>query len=154
MTVAIHAAPDTTRLTVTSTLQQLVSALHALALDAKQAHWNMTGPAFLVLHALTDEIAADTWTWADRIAERVVALGVAVDTQPRTVAGVADQFPTGRITDQEAVADLIGRIGRVAETARGALGKLEQADAVAHELVVEILVGLDMHRWALQAQSR
>ena len=51
--------PDTARLTAASALQKLLPELVAFSLDAKQAHWNVTGPAFLPLHALTDEIAAD-----------------------------------------------------------------------------------------------
>jgi hypothetical protein len=98
--------PDRPRpgLTATSTLQKLLPELVALALDAKQAHWNITGPASLPLRTLTNEIAADARAWADRIAERAVALGFdlgfAVDARPGTVAAVAGLFPTGRVTDQ------------------------------------------------------
>ena len=89
-------APDTARLAAASGLQKLLPELVALSLDAKQAHWNMTGPAFLPLHALTDDIAADTRAWADRIAERAVALGFYVDARPSTVAAAASSFPLGR----------------------------------------------------------
>ena len=86
-------APDTARLAAASGLQKLLPELVALSLDAKQAHWNMTGPAFLPLHALTDRIAEDTRAWADRIAERAVALGFYVDARPATVAAAAGTLP-------------------------------------------------------------
>jgi starvation-inducible DNA-binding protein len=157
MTVAIQTHPNRARLTATSTLQRLLPELVALSLDAKQAHWNVTGPTFLPLHALTDEIAASARAWADRVAEQAVAagvdLGVAVDARPATVAAVAGLFPTGRIADHEAAAELIAAIERVAATARGSLGDLEQSDAVAHNLTLEVLEGLDKYRWMLRAQA-
>ncbi|MGH9250294.1 MAG: Dps family protein [Acidimicrobiales bacterium] len=157
MTVGIQTHPDRARLTATSTLQKLLPELVALSLDAKQAHWNMTGPAFLPLHSLTDEIAADARNWADRIAERAVAAGVdmgfAVDARPGTIAAVAGLFPTGRIADQEAIVELIVLIERVAATARDALGDLEETDPVAHNVTLEILEGLDKYRWMLRAQT-
>jgi starvation-inducible DNA-binding protein len=146
MTVAIQTVPDRARLTATSTLQKLLPELVALSLDAKQAHWNLSGSAYLPLHALTDEIAADALAWADRIAERAVALsvdlGVAVDARPETVAAVAGQFPTG----------LIGITERVAAAARGSLGDLQQTDPVGYDLTLGILEGLDKYRWMLRAQ--
>jgi starvation-inducible DNA-binding protein len=156
MTVAIQTVPDRARLTATSTLQKLLPELVALSLDAKQAHWNLSGSAYLPLHALTDEIAADALAWADRIAERAVALsvdlGVAVDARPETVAAVAGQFPTGWVTDQEAIAELIGITERVAAAARGSLGDLQQTDPVGYDLTLGILDGLDKYRWMLRAQ--
>ncbi|MGH9230148.1 MAG: ferritin-like domain-containing protein [Acidimicrobiales bacterium] len=158
MTVALQTQhSDRARLTATSTLQKLLPELVALSLDAKQAHWNVTGPAFLPLHALTDEIAADARAWADRVAERAVAAGVdqgfAVDARPGAVAATASLFPTGRLTDQEAITELIALVERVAATARDTLGDLDQTDPVAHNLTLEILEGLDKYRWMLRAQT-
>ena len=150
---ALQTVPDTDQLTAASALQGLLPRLVALTLDAKQAHWNANGPAFLPLHALTDEIAADTRTWTDRVAERAVALGFPVDARPGTVGAVARRFPTGRVLDHEAIAELIKHIDDIATTARRALADLEQADAVGHGLTVEVLEGLEKYRWMLRAQA-
>lgn len=147
------AVSDTGRLTAASTLQTLLPKLVGLTLDAKQAHWNMTGPAFLALHALTDEIAVDTRTWVDRVAERAVALGLPVDARPRTVAADGRRFPAGWVSDHEAITEIVTCIDDVAVTARAALTELEPADAVAHEIVVEVLEGLEKYRWMLCAQA-
>jgi starvation-inducible DNA-binding protein len=146
-------APDTARLDAVSALQKLLPELVALSLDAKQAHWNMTGPAFLPLHALTDDIAADTRAWADRVAERAVALGFYVDARPATVAAAAGTFPLGRVTDVEAIAELTALIDGVTATARRVLDQLGPADAVAHGVTVDILEGLEKYRWMLTAQT-
>jgi DNA-binding ferritin-like protein len=75
-----------------------------------------------------------------------------LDARPGTVAAVAGQFPTGWVTDQEAIAELIGITERVAAAARGSLGDLEQTDPVGYDLTLGILEGLDKYRWMLRAQ--
>jgi starvation-inducible DNA-binding protein len=136
-----------------SALQKLVPDLVALALDAKQAHWNVTGPAFLPLHDLTDRLAADALGWADRVAERTVALGFAVDGRPGTVAAIARPFLVGRLGDREAIGELGRLLDDVAATARDALDVLARADAVGHDLVVSALEGLEKYRWMIHAQG-
>jgi starvation-inducible DNA-binding protein len=150
--IALQTVPDTARFTAASAMQKLLPELVALTLDAKQAHWSATGPAFLALHTLTDEIAADSRSWVDRVAERVVALGFPVDARPRTVAAVGGQFPAGWLSDHQVIVELIGRIDDVASTARTSLSDVEDADAVAHGLTVMVLEGLEKYRWMLRAQ--
>ncbi len=100
-------ALDSAGLAAVSAMQKLLPELVALTLNAKQAHWNTTGPGFLGLHQLTDAIAADGRVWADRLAERAVALGLHVDARPVTVAAASSSFPLGRLSDVEAALELI-----------------------------------------------
>jgi starvation-inducible DNA-binding protein len=151
MTITMEAVPDTARFTAAATMQKLLVELTALAMDAKQAHWNVTGPGFLPLHALTDEIAADARAWADRVAERAVALDFAVDARPRTVAAVAGVFPAGRVGDREAIEELVAVLERVARIARASLPELELSDPVGHDVTIEVLEGIEKHRWMLRA---
>ena len=153
MSTVLDTSPDTARLTAASWLQRLVPELVALTLDAKQAHWNVTGPAFLPLHALTDEIAVDARAWTDRVAERALALGFAVDARAGTVAAAGSEFPAGHLSDREVIGELGLSIDRVAHSARSALGDLEATDAVAHDITVEVLEGLEKYRWMLAAQK-
>lgn len=153
MSTALATAPDTARLTAASWLQRLVPELVALTLDAKQAHWNVTGPMFLPLHSFTDEVADDARAWTDRIAERALALGFAVDARAGTIASAAGEFPAGYLTDREVIGELTMSIDRAARTARLSLADLEVADAVAHDITVEVLEGLDKYRWMLQAHK-
>jgi starvation-inducible DNA-binding protein len=154
MTTALHATPDTARLTAAATLQQVLPELVALTLNAKQAHWNLRGPAFLPLHRLTDELAADARTWADRVAERAVTLGYSVDARPETVAAMAASFPGGWLPDSEAAAELVKAISGAVATAHESLDHLEYSDVVAHDLMVDVLEGLEKYRWMLEAQAR
>ncbi len=155
MTTTTLDAPDTARLTAAATVQAMLPRLVALTLDAKQAHWNVTGPGFVPLHALTDELAADVRTWTDRLAERAVALGSPVDARPATVAAATGRsFPSGWVTDHEAAVELAQRIGSVAELFHASLPELELFDAVAHDAAVEALEGLEKYRWMLLAHTR
>ena len=155
MTTTTLDAPDTARLTAVSTIQAMLPRLVALTLDAKQAHWNVTGPGFVQLHALTDEFAADVRTWTDRLAERAVALGSPVDARPATVAaGTGRSFPNGWVTDREAAVELVERIDPVAELIHASLAELELFDAVAHDAAIEALEGLEKYRWMLLAHTR
>jgi Ferritin-like domain len=54
--------------------QQLADALD-LALQAKQAHWNVKGPSFIALHELFDSVVEEIVEHADDLAERAVELG-------------------------------------------------------------------------------
>jgi len=153
MTATMRVAPDTNRIVAASALQKIVPELVALTMDAKQAHWNAVGPSFLALHRLTDELAADARAWTDRVAERVVALGLAVDARPGTVAGVARPFPAGHLADRVAVLQLASAAEQAAGAARHALNELEQSDPVGHDIALAVLEGLERYIWLLRAQA-
>jgi starvation-inducible DNA-binding protein len=153
MPAALQTAPDTAQLTAASALQKLLPELVALSLHAKQVHWNVTGDQFVALHAFTDQVAADARTWADRVAERALALGFTVDARPGTVASAAGPFPAGRLGDGEAVGELVATIDGVVGTTRAALAELDDADPVAHDVIVATLEGLEKSRWMLLAQA-
>lgn len=133
-------------------LQRLLPEVVALTLNAKQVHWNVTGPGFLPLHALTDELATDSARWSDRVAERAMALGSSVDARPTTVAATEVEVRSGRIQDYEAAVALIDLVDVVSQTARDAMADLEQQDPVGHDITIEIVGGLDKYRWMLRAQ--
>ncbi len=155
MTITTMDAPGTAQLIAASTVQTMLPRLVALTLDAKQAHWNVTGSGFLQLHALTDELAADLRTWTDRLAERAVALGSPVDARPATVATATRRpFPAGWVTDHETAVELAERIDPIAELIRASLAELERSDAVAHDAAIEVVEGLEKYRWMLLAHVR
>lgn len=149
------ATPSTGAPSSASILHSLVPELIALTLDAKQAHWNVVGPAFLPLHELTDVLAADLRVWTDRLAERCVALGESVDAGPATVAAAARRsFAAGWVQDRDVVVELASRIGVLTERMTASLDELERFDAVAHDAAIETLEGLEKHRWMLLAHIR
>lgn len=144
---------DSRQLTAASSLQQMLPELVSLALNAKQVHWNVAGPAFLPIHDLTDEIARDAGEWADLVAERAMALGLTVDGRPKTVAATNGHLPAGRVRDRDALLALIDLIDLVSATTRSAMTMLEDSDPVGHDLAIQVLHGLERYRWMLRAQN-
>jgi starvation-inducible DNA-binding protein len=144
--------PDAAPYAAAAALQRLLPKLVALALDARHAHWNITGPALLPLHALTGDLARDAGSWADRVAERAAALGFSVDATPQTVAAAAGQFPAGQVPDREAITALVALLNEVTLAAHRSLHDLDQTDPVAYDLTVEVLEALEKYRWMLRAQ--
>jgi starvation-inducible DNA-binding protein len=153
LSTPIKAVPDTAHLASAAALQRVLVDLMVLSLDAKQAHWNVTGEVFLPMHSLTDEVAMDARAWADRVAERAVALGFTVDARAGRLAAAAGDFPAGRLDDGEAIRELAAALDRVIATGRDALDELAASDVVSHDIVVRVLEGLEKYRWMLLAQA-
>ena len=65
------------KLSSVTQLQPLVATFQDLYLEAKMAHWNVRGLDFLPVHRMFDEIVDAAGGWADRLAERIGALGYA-----------------------------------------------------------------------------
>lgn len=151
MSTTFAPAPSSSRVDAAAALQRLLPELVALTLTAKQAHWNLKGPAFLPLHDLTEELAVDTRRWADRVAERATALGFSVDALPATVGAAAGPFPGGWVRDREVIAELGGLLDDVARTARMNLETVGSDDPVAEDIHIEVLEGLEKYAWLLRS---
>ena len=78
-------AKDATQKSATE-LQAVLVDLIDLSLQGKQAHWNVVGPQFRTLHLELDEVVEDARKWADDVAERLRALGVAADGRASMIA--------------------------------------------------------------------
>ena len=61
---------------------------------------------------------------------------------------------SGWLDAQETVALVADELGAVAARARETLATLEEKDAISHDLVVQIVSGLEKHLWMLRAQTR
>jgi starvation-inducible DNA-binding protein len=134
-------------------LQTFLTDLIVLALHAKQAHWNLTGPLFKPLHESLDAMTAEYRAWYDDVAERIRALGAAADGRPATVAGGADadDFPAGVISDQEVLRRMTSLIEGAAGRIRSRLEAIGEHDLVSQDLLVGIVHGLDKQAWMLRA---
>src|SRR5260370_35968961 len=66
---------EPTRRKMIELLNQELSDVLDLGLQAKQAHWNVKGPHFIGLHELFDKVAEELEEFSDGIAERAVELG-------------------------------------------------------------------------------
>lgn len=135
-------------------LQALLADLIDLSLQGKQAHWNVVGPLFQSVHVQLDSIVDDARMWADEVAERKVTIDLAAEGQPGDVAMQSrlEPLPQGYIADREAVALMERRVAGVASRARQAAERLGDLDLASQDLIIEIIRGLEKHRWMLRAQ--
>jgi starvation-inducible DNA-binding protein len=103
--------------------QQLADALD-LALQAKQAHWNVKGPSFIALHELFDSVVEEIVEHADDLAERAVELGGTAFGTVRTAANTSrlPEYPldisSGR---QHVAAALSAALARFGASARAGI---------------------------------
>ena len=121
----------------------VVHELTALALNGKQAHWNVRGRDFLEVHEFLDTVVEHAQEWADLAAERVVALGLPIDARLATIAGFKQS--------DETIADVVAQIDVATEKVNAAIEGLEELDPVSQDVAIEIRRGLDKDRWFLAA---
>jgi starvation-inducible DNA-binding protein len=140
---------------VASNLQPVLTNLLALTLNLKQAHWHVRGRHFVPVHELIDAVVDDARTYSDDLAERVVALGIAVDGRPETVADRTSlpHIAEGFLTDDKIVAAVLEQLDAAIESARATLEPLDKADQVSQDIVIELLRALEKHRWMFAAQT-
>ncbi|MEX0762216.1 MAG: DNA starvation/stationary phase protection protein [Dehalococcoidia bacterium] len=140
---------------VAELLQNSLADMIDLALQCKQAHWNVVGPRFRSLHLQLDEITEAARGWADDVAERIVALDATADGRLTTVTTRSglEQMPSGYLQDDTVVKLLIDRLEAVAGRMRVRVMEVEKADPVTQDMLIEITFGLEKFRWMVKAQA-
>lgn len=134
-------------------LSPVVLDLEALVVNTKQAHWHVRGGSFIGVHELLDTVVADAQEFADTAAERIVALGLPVDSRLATVAAqntlppLSDGFQQWPTT----VAEVVAQIDAALVTVRAAVTGLDDIDLSSQDVAIEIERGLTKDRWLLQA---
>lgn len=125
-----------------------------LQLQAKQAHWNVKGPAFIALHELFDTLAGELAGYVDEMAERITVLGGIAEGTVQAVAGRSQlaayplEISEGR-AHVDALAEGYARFGKAVRKAIDAAGKAGDADT--SDLFTGISRGADKALWLLEA---
>lgn len=138
---------------VANFLAPVVQDLVALHVNAKQAHWHVRGHNFIGVHEFLDEVVAHAQDSADTAAERIVALGLPVDSRIGTVAKntttpeLSDGFQKSEIT----IAEVVAQLDATLKTVYRAVDGLEEVDQVSQDLAIAIAQQLDKDRWFLQS---
>lgn len=134
-------------------LTPVVIDLEALVVNGKQAHWHVRGGSFIGIHELLDSVVEHAQEYADTAAERVIALGLPLDSRVATVAAKAT-LPTlsdGFQSWENTVAQVVGQIDAALVTVRAAVTGLDDIDLSSQDVAIEIERGLTKDRWLLQA---
>jgi starvation-inducible DNA-binding protein len=134
-------------------LTPVVIDLEALVVNAKQAHWHVRGGSFVGVHELLDDVVAHAQEYADLAAERVVALGLPLDSRIGTVAArnTLPELTDGFHQWPETVAEMVAQLDAALVTVRAAVTGLDDVDLSSQDVAIEIERGLTKDRWLLQA---
>jgi starvation-inducible DNA-binding protein len=135
-------------------LQDTLVELTDLALQAKQAHWNVTGPRFLPLHEHLDAMTAQLRAGADEVAERAATIGYPPDGRSSTVANGSPLpvIPGGPLADGAVVDLVVQALDIVTERVRIRVERLSDLDQASQDVLIDVLRGLDKQRWTFTAQ--
>ncbi|MGV3712931.1 Dps family protein [Pseudolysinimonas sp.] len=144
--------PDVTA-GVAQFLEPMVIDLEAMVVDTKQAHWHVRGANFVGVHELLDTIVEHVQDYADTAAERVVALGLPIDSRIQTVAAKTTVPPLSAGFQQSdvVIAEVIAQIDATLKSVRTAIDELGELDAASQDIAIEIARGLEKDRWFLFA---
>jgi starvation-inducible DNA-binding protein len=146
--------PEKVRTPVIALLNERLAETIDLALQVKQAHWNVKGPNFIALHKLFDELRDEVDEAVDTIAERATALGGVAEGTIQAV-GTASSLPAyplllaaGRAHVQ-ALSTAVAAVGKATRTAIERSNELGDADTA--DLFTQISRTLDKYLWFLEA---
>lgn len=113
----------------------------------------MRGANFIGVHELLDTVVADVQGWADLAAERVVALGLPVDSRLSTVASktTVPELSAGFQQSENSIPEVVAMLDAAITTARTAVDGLDEVDLNSQDIAIEIVRGLEKDRWLLLA---
>lgn len=152
-TTPATAADPTVAAAAAQFLTPVVIGLQALAVNGKQAHWNVRGANFIAIHELLDTIVDHAQAGADTAAERIVALGLPVDARVSTVAekSTATSVAAGFAPWTDTVRAVISDMDVVIRDVKAAIDGLDELDLTSQDIAIEIMHSLEKDRWFLFA---
>jgi len=146
--------PAETREQMITLLNHVLAEAIDLGRHAKQAHWNVRGPAFIAVHKLFDEVYEDVIDYGDLVAERAVQLGGVVDGTVPTVAEVSKlaPYPLEAEGQDQHIAALTTSLSAFGKRVREAIAKADAAeDADSADIFTEVSRGIDKWLWMVEA---
>ena len=133
-----------------ATLYELDDQYHAV----HQMHWNVTGPLFISLHELYEEIYTDLAGKMDEVAERKLALDAPADARPAAVARNADlgpATPEGFVADRESLEVLTARHLEISNRLGERIARTGETDVVTQDLLISVRDLIDKQLWMLRS---
>ncbi|RDY58604.1 DNA starvation/stationary phase protection protein Dps [Flagellimonas nanhaiensis] len=137
-----------------SILNQQLADTFDLYSQLKQAHWNVKGMEFHSLHLLFDQLAEQTLSFVDMIAERTTALGGVARGTIRMASKLTrlEQSPDSFDNSEYTITKMVERYAQVCTSTRGCIDSCEShGDKATADLFTEISRGLDKSLWMLEA---
>ncbi len=137
---------------IAETLSDLTVLTYRLLLRSQVVHWNVVGPLFQPIHALTEQHYSDLFAAIDSLGERIRALGHPVPTGRAAVGLDKALSLDGRSTSRAMVEELIQDHEGLARLLREAGAQAEEfGDFVTHDLLTRRLAFHEKAIWMLRA---
>jgi starvation-inducible DNA-binding protein len=142
--------------TLAANLQAVLVDLLELALQGKQAHWNVVGRNFRDTHRQLDEIIDDARAFSDTIAERMRALHAVPDGRSATVAKTTTlpEFPAGEVSTTETIDLVTERLEAAVATMRRVHDDVDDEDPTSADLLHAVIERLEQFAWMVSAENR
>src|SRR5262245_50975860 len=148
--------PEKVRIQVAALLQERLAEAIDLVTHAKQAHWNVKGPAFIALHELFDKIYENAGEHADLLAERILQLGGVAEGTARVVAKQSHlpEYPLTIAAGHEHVEALSRSLAWFGSTVRQSIDRADEVgDKDTADILTEISRRLDKDLWFVEAHA-
>lgn len=149
--------PIDTRTAMVKLLNERLADCLDLAMQAKQAHWNVKGPHFIALHELFDDVADMLRDHSDTIAERATALGGVAEGTVQSIAGRSKlpAYPLTLRSGIDHVAALATSLAAFGKSVRAAIETAEKAgDAGTADLFTGVSRDVDQKLWFVEAHTQ
>jgi starvation-inducible DNA-binding protein len=133
-------------------LQAELTELIDLALQTKEAHWNVSGPLYLPLHEQFDHQVEKYREFSDRVAERILSLGYAADGRPQTIVRISPLgvYPQGYVSDDQAIKLEIDRLTKITKNTSQRIERLSKIDPVGENMLQDIEYTLEKDLWQMR----
>ena len=153
MAVVKSPLTDEVRNTVGQALQGSLIDLLDLSLTAKQAHWNVTGRTFKMIHEQLDVLTSLARTGADSVAERAVMIAVNPDGRVQTVAHETSlpALEPGWLPEDKVIHAVVEALSSTISRFRERIDAVE-ADQVTQDLLTSITGQLEEQHWMFSVQ--
>ncbi|MFN4242359.1 MAG: DNA starvation/stationary phase protection protein Dps [Tepidisphaerales bacterium] len=146
--------PASVRQPVVELLQRRLVDLIDLQAHARQAHWNVKGPTFIMLHELFGTIVDGLDEPVDDVAERIVQLGGTPSGTAQTVAKTSSlpEYPASLVSGPDHLKAVLASLATVAKSVRADVRTTdEQGDADTSDLLLGISRKLDKWVWFVES---
>jgi starvation-inducible DNA-binding protein len=146
---------ETKRKKTADGLIKLLANNYVLYLKTHNFHWNVVGPMFQPLHSLFEEQYMDLWNAADKIAERVRALGFPVPASYADfsrLSKIKEAEGTRLVKAKSMISQLFSDQEVIIRLARELLPQVEETeDQVTVDLLSERMEVHEKNAWMLRS---
>ena len=133
-----------------ATLYELTDEYYAV----HQLHWNLTGPLFISLHELYEEMYTGLSEQIDAVAERKLALNQAADDRPAAVAqnsDLAPATPEGFVTDKRSLEIVAARHKQLSDNLAERITATGETDLVTQDLLISVKYMVDHQLYKIRS---